>query len=436
MTKAIVIDPSQARQSTFISAPEIPVNAYVSDPALEAKKYGSENLVRMFRDMAFIREFESMLDSIKKTGEYQGIAYNHKGPAHLSIGQEASSVGQAYHLTPDDFIFGSHRSHGEILAKSLSSIAKLDDQALLAIMEGYMDGAPLRVVESFSDKSTVKGLAINYALYGTLAEIFARETGFNKGMGGSMHAFFPPFGVMPNNAIVGGSADIATGSALFKRVNRKPGIVIANIGDASIACGPVWEAMMFAAMDQYRTLWPEEAGGAPPILFNFMNNFYGMGGQPQGETMGFGMLARVAMGVNPEAMHAERIDGYNPLAVADAIERKRKILEAGEGPVLLDTLTYRFSGHSPSDAMAYRTKEELQMWQDQDSLKSFAAYLLENGHASGDELVEIRTDAQVRILQGVRSDDLRRDFATGQSLHRCHWRDDVLRWIRRAHGRG
>ena len=399
MTKALVIDPTLARQPAVITAPEIPVNAYVSDPKAEAQKYGSENLVRMYRDMAFIREFETMLDSIKKTGEYQGVSYTHRGPAHLSIGQEASSVGQAYHLTPDDFIFGSHRSHGEILAKSFSAIAKLDDEVLLGIMEGYMDGAPLRVVEGFSGSSTVVGLAMNYALYGTLAEIFARETGFNKGMGGSMHAFFPPFGVMPNNAIVGGSADIATGSALFKRVNRKPGIVIANIGDASIACGPVWEAMMFSAMDQYRTLWPEDVGGAPPILFNFMNNFYGMGGQPQGETMGFGMLARVAMGVNPQAMHAERIDGYNPLAVADAIERKRKVLEAGEGPVLLDTLTYRFSGHSPSDAMAYRTKEELQMWQEQDSLLSYAAYLLENGHAGADDLAAIRADAQERILQ-------------------------------------
>ncbi|HEY54530.1 MAG TPA: dehydrogenase, partial [Caldilineae bacterium] len=399
MTKAIVIDPKLARQPAVITAPEIPVNAYVSDPKAEAKKYGSENLVRMYRDMAFIREFETMLDSIKKTGEYQGVSYTHRGPAHLSIGQEASSVGQAYHLTPDDFIFGSHRSHGEILAKSFSAIAKLDDEALLDIMEGYMDGAALRVVEGFSGDSAVAGLAMNYALYGTLAEIFARETGFNKGMGGSMHAFFPPFGVMPNNAIVGGSADIATGSALFKRVNRKPGIVIANIGDASIACGPVWEAMMFSAMDQYRTLWPEDVGGAPPILFNFMNNFYGMGGQPQGETMGFGMLARVAMGVNPEAMHAERIDGYNPLAVADAIERKRKLLEAGQGPVLLDTLTYRFSGHSPSDAMAYRTKEELQMWQEQDSLKSYAAYLLENGHAGADDLAAIRADARERIFQ-------------------------------------
>ncbi len=94
----------------------------------------------------------------------------------------------------------------------------------------------------------------------------AARAGFNKGMGGSMHAFFPPFGIMPNNAIVGGSADIATGSALFKRVNRKPGIVIANIGDASMGCGPVWEAMMFAAMDQFRTLWAEEIGGTAADL--------------------------------------------------------------------------------------------------------------------------------------------------------------------------
>jgi len=380
MTKLITIDPSDVRKPGVLTAPEIPINAYVSDPTAEAAKYGTDNLVRIYRDMVYIREFESMLDHIKKEGAYQGIEYNHRGPAHLSIGQESAVVGQAYHLTPEDFIFGSHRSHGEILAKSFSAIHKLDDDALMAIMETYMDGVALRVVEDFPHAS-VKDLAIDYILYGALAEIFGRIQGFNKGMGGSMHAFFPPFGVMPNNAIVGGSADIATGSALFKRINRKPGIVIANIGDASMGCGPVWEAMMIAAMDQYRTLWPEEIGGAPPMLFNFMNNFYGMGGQPVGETMGFGVLARVGMGVNPEAMHAERVDGYNPLAIIDAIERKRAILEAGRGPVLLDTITYRFSGHSPSDAMAYRTKEELDLWRSQDALIGYREYLLENGHA-------------------------------------------------------
>jgi 2-oxoisovalerate dehydrogenase E1 component len=398
MPKTLVIDPAEVRSRSVLQAPELPINAYVADPEREAQEYGVEGLVRMYRDMVYIREFESMLDRIKKEGVYQGIEYNHKGPAHLSIGQEAASVGQAYHLGPEDFIFGSHRSHGEILAKSLSAIAKMDEGELAGVMEGYMGGAALRVVERFSG-GDIRDLAINYVLYGTLAEIFGRAYGFNKGMGGSMHAFFPPFGVMPNNAIVGGSADIATGAALFKRVNRKPGIVIANIGDASMGCGPVWEAMMFAAMDQYRTLWDKEVGGAPPILFNFMNNFYGMGGQPKGETMGFDILARVGLGVNPEAMHAERVDGYSPLAVADAIARKRQILEAGKGPVLLDVVTYRFSGHSPSDASAYRTKDELDLWMAQDGLATYGAYLREHGHADDSTLSEYQEDVIERLVK-------------------------------------
>ncbi len=400
MPKSITIDPTEVRRSSVLTAPSIPVNAYVSDAKSEATEYGSETLQRMYRDMAYIREFETMLDLFKREGQYQGIVYNHKGPAHLSIGQEAVVVGQSYHLTPDDFIFGSHRSHGEILAKSFSAISQLDDAELQTIMETYMDGVILRVVEKLPHDN-VKELAMDYVLYGTLAEVFARVTGFNKSMGGSMHTFFPPFGVMPNNALVGGSADIAVGSALYKRVNRKPGIVIANIGDASMGCGPVWEAMMFAAMDQYKTLWDKDLGGSPPILFNFMNNFYGMGGQPQGETMGFGMLARVALGVNPEAMHAERVDGYNPLAVADAIKRKKELLLKGQGPVLLDTITYRFSGHSPSDASSYREKSEVELWQAQDSLKSFASYLQENKHSRPSDLETILQASKERMRKIV-----------------------------------
>ncbi len=402
MTKAITIDPSEIRTKSVLRGPDIPINAYESKPKAEAKKYGPANLVRIYRDMLVIREFETLLDRIKKEGSYEGIEYNHKGPAHLSIGQEASAVGEAYNLTPDDFIFGSHRSHGEILAKGLSAIHQLGDKQLMDIMESYMGGKSLRVVEQFS-KGSVKDLAINYLLYGTLAEIFARENGFNKGLGGSMHAFFPPFGIMPNNAIVGGSADIAVGSALFKRVNRKPGIVIANIGDASMGCGPVWEGMMFAAMDQYHTLWDKEIGGAPPILFNFMNNFYGMGGQPKGETMGFDVLARVGLGVNPDAMHAERVDGFNPLAVADAIERKKEVLLRGDGPVLLDTVTYRFSGHSPSDASSYREKAEVDLWRQQDSLLSYREYLKENGHADDDQFESLRPDILSRLLNVLKA---------------------------------
>ena len=208
-------------------------------------------------------------------------------------------------------------------------------------------------------------------LYGAYSEIFARETGFNRGLGGSMHAFFTPFGIYPNNAIVGGSGSIAPGAALYKRVNRKPGIVVCNIGDASFSCGPVWEGITFSAMDQYRKLWDQSLGGGLPIVFNCMNNFYGMGGQPCGETMGMQFIARIGAGVNPEQMHAERVNGYDPLPVIDAFRRKKKILEEGRGPVLLDTITYRISGHSPSDASSYRSKEEIEHWQKADSIRRF-----------------------------------------------------------------
>lgn len=395
MTKTLLIDPAEARRRGQLTAPTIPLNAYIPDSAREAALFGRDGLRAIYRDMVLIREFETMLDRIKKEGVYEGIAYNHKGPAHLSIGQEAAAVGQCCVLEPEDFIFGSHRSHGEIIAKGLSAIRKLSGDALTTITQTYMDGAIQRVVDRFSQASTVQENAVDYLLYGALAEIFGRETGFNKGMGGSMHAFFPPFGIMPNNAIVGGSAGIAVGAALFKLVNDRPGIVIANIGDAAMGCGPVWEAMMFAAMDQFHTLWDRKKH--PPILFNFMNNFYGMGGQTQGETMGFGVLARVGLGVNPAAMHAERVDGYNPLAVADAIRRKRDVLLAGGGPVLLDTVTYRFSGHSPSDASSYRDKSEIDLWREQDALLGFRQYMLANGHAAEAELDSEISAARARV---------------------------------------
>ena len=397
MPKSLTIHPAEERRRSVIQAPVIPVNAYVSDPEAEAARFSSAQLVDIYRDMRLIREFETALDAFKKTGAYRGVRYTHTGPAHLSIGQEAAAVGQCVHLEPADFILGSHRSHGEILAKGLAAIRKLDEARLLQIMEGAMGGAALRVVETLEGFPDGRALAIAWLIYSAYAEIFARANGFNKGMGGSMHAFFPPFGIMPNNAIVGGSADIALGMALFKRVNRKRGIVIANLGDSSVASGPVWEAMNFAAMDQYRTLWDADLGGAPPILFNFMNNFYGMGGQPQGETLGQGLLARVGLGINADAMHSERVDGYNPLAVADATRRAKAALLAGRGPALLEVITYRYSGHSPSDASSYRGRDEIELWRQHDAIRAFRAYICANGHATEAELEAIQ-DSLVELI--------------------------------------
>ena len=396
MPKIQLVDPSVVRQPSVLKIKDIPVNQYKSDVKAEVKRFGKEKMVRIFQTMATIREFETMLSLIKTQGVYNGIEYNHKGPAHLSIGQESSSTGQAFALSADDFTFGSHRSHGEIIAKCFSAVSQLPDEELLKVMKNFWGGETLKVAEKAGAAST-KELADDFVLYGALAEIFAKATGFHRGLGGSMHAFFAPFGCMPNNALVGGSADIATGAALFKRINGKPGIVVSNIGDAAMGCGPVWEAMMLAAMDQYRTLWGKDAGGAPPILFNFFNNFYGMGGQTSGETMPYQILARVGAGVNPDNMHAERVDGYNPLAVLDAVERKKKILEAGEGPVLMDTITYRISGHSPSDASSYRTKEEIEMWEKADCVKNYGEYLVAGGVMSAAEVSAMQAGIAAKL---------------------------------------
>jgi 2-oxoisovalerate dehydrogenase E1 component len=376
----------------------IPINQYNKTIEEEKENFSRDDFLRIYHDMALIREFETMLNLIKTTGGYKGVEYNHPGPAHLSIGQEAAAVGMAYNLSVDDFIFGSHRSHGEILAKGLSAIQKLSDSELELVMEDFFGGVIYNVVKkNFS--GDVKSLAKRFLVYGTLAEIFARETGFNKGLGGSMHAFFTPFGVYPNNAIVGGSGDIAVGAALYKKVNRKPGIVVANIGDASMATGPVWEGLMFAAMDQYKQLWEGDMKGGLPLIVTIMNNQYGMGGQTAGETMGYTVAARIGAGVNREQMHAERVDGYNPLAVIDAYKRKQKILEEKNGPVLLDVLTYRYSGHSPSDASSYRTKEEVEAWEKQDCILGYEKQLVNGGVATQIELEEIKEEVDALILE-------------------------------------
>ncbi len=398
MPKSIVIEPEKAFAPGAIHFTDIPVNAYHKTIDEELAIYSRDEFLEIWRQMCAIREFETILHQLKTTGAYKGTTYNHAGPAHLSIGQEAAAVGMAFSLTPDDHIFGSHRSHGEILAKAFSAIRQLSDDQLTAIMTGYRDGAVLRPVEG-GHQGSIKELAARFFVYGAYSELFARETGFNRGLGGSMHAFFTPFGIYPNNAIVGGSGSIAPGAALYKLVNRKRGIVVANIGDASFACGPVWEGIVFSAMDQFRTLWDPSLGGGLPIVFHCMNNFYGMGGQPFGETMGMQFIARIGAGVNPEQMHAERINGYDPIAVIEAFRRKREILERGDGPVLLDTVTYRFSGHSPSDASSYRSKEELEHWQKVDSIPAFRKKLAKSGLFSARELDAAKESTESMVFE-------------------------------------
>ena len=397
MAKQLFVDPLKLREKGKIKFEDILVNQYDKTIEDEKKNFKKDDFVRIFNDIAVLREFESMINSIKIKGEYQGFKHSYPGPAHLSMGQEAAAVGQAYNLDLDDMRFGSHRSHSEVLARGLASIYKLKDDELYKIMKEFMNGETLAPVEKLNKTGNVKDLAIDFLLYGFMSEIFARRTGFHRGMGGSMHVFFLPFGIYPNNAIVGGAAPVALGAALYKKINDKKGIVISNVGDGAIGCGVVYESMNFAAMDQYRELW-EKKGGLP-ILFNFFNNNYGMGGQTRGETMAYDFLARLGAGVTPSQMYAERVDGFNPLAVFDAVKRKKKLLLEGKGPAMLDVVTYRFGGHSPSDAMSYRTQEEVDAWKEYDPLVTYRKALVDAKVESDGKFDDILASISERMLK-------------------------------------
>ena len=157
-----------------------------------------------------------------------------------------------------------------------------------------------------------------------------------------------------------------------------------------------------AGMGQLNTLWEDDMKGGLPVLFNIVNNQYAMGGQTVGETMGYDAPARMGAGFNPNQMHAERVDGYNPLAVIEAYGRKKELLLKGEGPVLLDVLTYRYAGHSPSDASSYRTKEEMAAWEAIDPINTYRAQLIEAGVATAEECDAIKAHVKATNLRNFK----------------------------------
>jgi 2-oxoisovalerate dehydrogenase E1 component len=377
MPRSQFISPSILSEQGEIAFPSVPINAYRSTAREELSRIGEKGLKGIYRTMVLIREFETALADLREKGNYFGLTHPYYGPVHLCIGEEAAAAGQAYALQKDDFIFGSHRSHGELIAKGLRFIELSDAEELEKIMAAeplIFDAVRKNCVSQGKERAEL------FLLFGAMSEIFAKSTGFQRGFGGSMHVFFSPFGVYPNNAIVGASAPIAAGAALYKKLHAKEdSIAVANIGDGALGCGVVWEAMNFAAMDQYNELWDKKGG--LPVLFNIIDNGYGMGGQTDGETMAYGAPARVGAGISPTALHAERVNGNNPLAVYDATVRKRKLLVQGKGPALLDIVTYRMKGHSQSDAMQYREQQEIDAWKAYDPLIIYKKDLIESGIA-------------------------------------------------------
>lgn len=401
MAKELLINPTAIRATSSVSLGAIPVNNYSPDLKRERAHVGDDAIERIGRDMILVREFELMLYAIKRDGSYLGVDYVHAGPAHLSIGQEAAAVGQSFTLSAEDKVFGSHRSHGEVIAKGLSAISKSSPEFLDDAFTNWSGGETWEITQRRLPAGDDEQQAINCLMYGMTAETFGRRTGFNRGLGGSMHAFFPPLGIYPNNAIVGGSGPLATGAALYNRLQVQPGLVVASIGDASTGTGPVWESFNLASMAQLESLMDTKHRGGLPVVFFVVNNFYGMGGQTIGETMAYERLARIGAGINRHNMHAQTIDGNDPFAVIDAMEAARRHIEEGTGPVLIDCQTYRLSGHSPSDSSSYRTKEELDLWAAVDPISTYFDRFVEAKVLSAGRHEELKDWAQQTVRSAL-----------------------------------
>ncbi len=289
---------------------------------------------------ALLRAMYRSMQRIRRFEEAIGdcaAAKEFKGPTHLYIGQEAVAVGVCTVLRRDDYVFGGHRSHGHYLAK----------------------GGDLRRLA---------------------AEIFVRETGCSKGRGGSMHLTAPEVGLLGTSALVGGGMGPGVGTALASVLQRKDRVTAIFFGDGAIEEGVFHESLNFAALKKL------------PCLFICENNLYASHlplavRQPQPE------LYKHAL---PYGVPGVRIDGNDVVGVHEAARKAAVRARAGEGPTMLECLTYRWRGHvGPSFDLEYniRTQEELDSWIARDPIKRLGERLASAGVLTPD--ARARVDAEV-----------------------------------------
>lgn len=315
--------------NTSVRFREIPVCAYHLSISEEKRIYTTRDFLRIYRDMVLIREFETMLLSLEKNGNYRGIPYSLKNPIELDIGREALSVGEAYCTEPSDDIFSSDKNIGDIIAKGLSAIEKMKETDLAEVMRSYHDGAVLAPLAEVTDKrANVKDIALDFLLYGLLSEIFNKITGFSYGSCGSKNAYFTPFGAYPCNMTDSDAAGLATGAALYHKNIGSNGYVIANMNANSAYDGQAWEALCLSSSGVFRT---QKSVGLP-VLFTLARGR----DAEESENVIRRCTARICAGIGSDMMYAETVNASDPLAVIDAVSRKKEILMRGEGPALLE----------------------------------------------------------------------------------------------------
>src|SRR5467141_2054355 len=293
-----------------------------------------EQFIRMYRKMVGIRLFEEKVNDLYIRALMPGLA-------HLYIGEEAVAVGVCEALTSEDYITSTHRGHGHCLAK---------------------------------------GAALNRMF----AELLGKESGYCRGKGGSMHIADPDTGNLGANAIVGGSAGIATGAALSAKMRGTDQVAACFFGDGALGQGLLYETMNMAA------LWKL------PVIYVCENNLYGEY-TPCGDTIAGEILGRArAFGI-----HAETVDGQDVQAVNATMQKLVERARRGEGPAFLECKTYRYHGHHVGDVNRdYRTREEEKEWMTMhDPLLTLAGRL--KGLVDDGTLERIQSDVKTEIEHGV-----------------------------------
>jgi pyruvate dehydrogenase E1 component alpha subunit len=263
------------------------------------------------------------------------------GPAHLSIGHEAAIAGACMALRDDDFVFGTHRSHGHPIGK----------------------GA---------------------ALPQLMAELMGKRTGVCKGKGGSMHLAVHAVGVMGESGIVGAGMPLATGAGLSARVRGTDQVTLCFFGDGASNEGSFHESLNLAA------IWKL------PVVFLCENNLYGAT-TPARDVVAVEDIADRAAGYG---IPGEIVDGQDAIAVHAVVERAVARARRGEGPSLVEAKTYRYGEHAEGFIIPalYRDQQEIDRWKERDPLEIHRRRLLETGVLTEQQAGEIEAEV-ARLLQ-------------------------------------
>jgi pyruvate dehydrogenase E1 component alpha subunit len=284
------------------------------------------------------------------------------GSIHQSHGQEACAVGMLYDTRPTDYMASTHRPASHDLAK----------------------GVPLD---------------------GMMCEMFAKANGCCHGYGGAMHTGDISVGAIPANALVGSNIPIAAGIGFSCKMRKTDDIVICFFGDGASNEGAFHEGINGAA------LWNL------PVVFVCENNQYGASTSYKA-TM---KIETIAERASSYGIPGERVDGNDVLAVNDAAARAIERARRGEGPTLLELMTYRIAGHSRSDACAYRPDEEEVYWFARDPIKLYREVLLKAGTATNAELDAIDAEVEERVDKSVELAESSPDPLPEDALKNVYW---------------